>query len=76
MKKIKQLGLLALTLGFMHVSMAQEKTVGLPLAIAATLILQGKINLTGLHIPVIPEIYEPVLHELEQHGIIFNEEFI
>jgi uncharacterized surface protein with fasciclin (FAS1) repeats len=27
MKKIKQLGLLALTLGFMNVSMAQEKTV-------------------------------------------------
>jgi len=58
------------------VKTAMAKTVGLPLAIAATLILQGKINLTGLHIPVIPEIYEPVLHELEQHGIIFNEEFI
>jgi saccharopine dehydrogenase (NADP+, L-glutamate forming) len=30
--------------------------------------------LTGLHIPVIPEIYEPVLKELELNGIQFIEE--
>ena len=53
---------------------AMAKTVGLPLAIATKLILQGKITLAGLHIPVIPEIYEPVLKELEEHGIIFSEE--
>jgi hypothetical protein len=29
------------------------KTVGLPLGIAATLLLEGKINETGLHIPII-----------------------
>jgi len=52
---------------------AMAKTVGLPLGIAAKLILQGKIKLTGLHIPIVPEIYEPVLRELEQHGIKFNE---
>ena len=49
------------------------KTVGLPLGIAAKLILQEKIKLTGLHIPIVPEIYEPVLGELEQHGIKFNK---
>jgi saccharopine dehydrogenase-like NADP-dependent oxidoreductase len=53
---------------------AMAKTVGLPLGIAAKLILLGKIKLTGLHIPVIPEIYKPVLAELETHQIKFIEE--
>ncbi len=52
---------------------AMAKTVGLPLGIAAKLILQDQIKLTGLHIPVLPEIYEPVLQELEKHNITFNE---
>jgi saccharopine dehydrogenase-like NADP-dependent oxidoreductase len=57
-----------------QVHTAMAKTVGLPLAIAAKLILENKIQLTGLHIPVIPEIYEPVLKELALNGIKFNEE--
>ena len=52
---------------------AMSKTVGLPLGIAAKLILQDKIKLSGLHIPVVPEIYEPVLTELEVHQIKFIE---
>ncbi|KAA9034658.1 saccharopine dehydrogenase [Ginsengibacter hankyongi] len=55
---------------------AMAKTVGLPLGIAAKLILQDKIKLTGLHIPVAQEIYEPVLAELELNQIKFNEEFV
>lgn len=54
-----------------HTAMA--KTVGLPLGIAAVLILENKITLTGIHIPVVPEIYEPVLIELEKNGVIFSE---
>lgn len=54
-----------------HTAMA--KTVGMPLAIAAILILEGKISLKGLHIPVLPEIYEPVLAGLEENGILFEE---
>ncbi len=54
-----------------HTAMA--KTVGLPLGVAAKLILNGTIAVKGLHIPVTKEIYEPVLKELETHGIIFNE---
>ena len=50
---------------------AMAKTVGLPLGIAAKLILNGGINLKGLHIPVSKEIYEPVLKELEEHGVKF-----
>ena len=52
---------------------AMAKTVGLPLGIAAKLILQGKIKETGLHIPIIPAIYKLVLKELEQHGVSFSE---
>ncbi len=56
----------------LHTAMA--KTVGLPLGIAAKLILQGKIRLSGLHIPILPEIYGPVLQELQANGIIFHEQ--
>jgi saccharopine dehydrogenase-like NADP-dependent oxidoreductase len=57
-----------------HTAMA--KTVGLPLGIAAKLILNGTINLTGLHLPVLKEIYIPVLKELEDNGVKFFEEEI
>ena len=56
-----------------HVRTAMAKTVGLPLGIAAKLILNGTIKLTGLHIPVKKEIYEPVLKELAEHKIVFRE---
>ena len=53
---------------------AMAKTVGMPLGIAAKLILNGTIRVTGLHIPIIPEIYEPVLEELGSHNIRFSDE--
>jgi saccharopine dehydrogenase-like NADP-dependent oxidoreductase len=53
---------------------AMAKTVGLPLGIAAKKILNGELNLTGLRIPVDKEIYEIVLPELEEKGIVFKEE--
>ena len=53
---------------------AMAKTVGLPLGIAVKMILNGTISLIGLHIPTKKEIYEPVLKELEEHEIKFNEE--
>lgn len=56
-----------------HVRTAMAKTVGLPLGIAASLILRGIIKETGLHIPIIPAIYEPVLRELTEQGISFVE---
>lgn len=52
---------------------AIARTVGLPAGIGVKLILQGKINIKGVCIPVIPEIYEPVLQELESLGIICRE---
>jgi len=53
---------------------AMARTVGLPAAIATRLILQGGIRLTGVHIPVLPEIYGPVLAELEERGIGVEEQ--
>ncbi len=53
-----------------HTAMA--KTVGLPLGIAARLILENKIQLTGVQIPVTKEIYDPILKELEGFGIRFE----
>ena len=50
-----------------------SNTVGLPLGIAVKLVLQGKLSLTGVHLPVIPEIYEPILKELGELGVVFNE---
>ncbi len=56
------------------VNTAMSITVGLPVAIATKLILQGKVTMTGVHIPIHEEIYEPVLEELESYGIRFLEE--
>ena len=52
---------------------AMAKTVGLPLALAAHSVLKGEYTRAGVHIPVTPDIYEPVLKELALHGIQFVE---
>lgn len=58
-----------------NVRTAMAKTVGLPLGIAATLILEEKITETGLCIPIVSGIYEPVLKVLEDFGIKFQETY-
>jgi saccharopine dehydrogenase (NADP+, L-glutamate forming) len=55
---------------------AMAKTVGLPLAIAVDLFLKGKISLRGLQLPVVPELYLPILEALEQEGIRFEERVV
>ena len=58
---------------------AMAKTVGLPLAIFVKHLMLGHISsLHGVHIPVMPEVYEPILAELKSYGIEFTEkdEFI
>lgn len=52
---------------------SMSRTVALPVAIASKMILDGKINLTGVHRPIIPEIYEPILKELETLDIKMDE---
>ncbi|TDW49870.1 saccharopine dehydrogenase-like NADP-dependent oxidoreductase [Flavobacterium sp. 270] len=53
---------------------AMAKTVGLPVAMAALLILNGKITTPGVQLPINKEVYEPILKELEEYGVIFNEQ--
>ncbi len=52
---------------------AMAVTVGLPLAITTKLLLLGKINLKGVNLPVEEQIYKPVLEELKELGIVFEE---
>lgn len=52
---------------------AMAKTVGLPVAMAALLILNGKITTPGVQLPIRKEVYEPILEELEDYGIHFVE---
>ena len=59
--------------GVDNIHTAMAKTVGLPLGITAKLMLTGQLNMTGLHIPISKQIYEPVLAELEKHGVAFTE---
>lgn len=60
--------------GVPHGDNAMAITVGLPVAYAAELVLQGKLQgLSGVHIPIVPQIYNPLLERLGQSGIRFQE---
>ena len=52
---------------------SMSRTVGLPAAIGARLVLEGRIALKGVQVPVVPEIYGPILAELEPLGVRFAE---
>jgi saccharopine dehydrogenase (NADP+, L-glutamate forming) len=56
--------------GIPHGDTSMARTVGLPAAIAVRLILQGQLSaLTGVQVPMIPEVYKPILNELAELGI-------
>ena len=59
--------------GIPHGDSSMNRTVGLPAAVGVRLILEGKIKSRGVLVPVLPEIYEPALVELERLGIRFTE---
>jgi len=52
---------------------SMARTVSLPAAIGVRMLLQGKIPQRGVHIPLEPGIYQPVLAELDKLGISFTE---
>lgn len=52
---------------------AMSRLVGLPAAIAANLILHGRVTARGVQIPVLPELYDPILDELEEEGVKLEE---
>jgi saccharopine dehydrogenase-like NADP-dependent oxidoreductase len=64
-----------LDFGTLATDTAVARTVALPAACGVDMILQGEITITGVHIPVIPELYNPILDQLETMDIKMVEEF-
>ncbi len=54
---------------------SMARTVSLPAAIGVHMILEGKITVKGVHMPILPNIYNPVLQELEKLKIMVVERF-
>jgi saccharopine dehydrogenase (NADP+, L-glutamate forming) len=52
---------------------AMSKTVGLPAALAAELLLTDKLHLQGAQLPTHPSIYVPILESLKERGMEFTE---
>ena len=71
--KKRQIDANMVVIGENHTRTAMAKTVGLPVAIATVLILNGKIRTPGVQIPIKKEVYQPILTELKEHGIVFKE---
>lgn len=72
-KGIKNLSSSLVVIGEDQNKTAMAKTVGLPLAIAVDLFMDGKIKSKGLRLPVVPEIYDPILDSLDKLNIRFTE---
>ena len=69
----KQLDSNMVVIGENRTHTAMAKTVGLPVAMAALLILNKKIITPGVQIPIKSEVYDPILNQLIDYGIIFHE---
>ncbi len=54
---------------------AIARTVALPAAVGVEMILKDQIKVKGVYIPVIPDIYNPILDALEAMDISMNEEY-
>lgn len=52
---------------------SMSRTVSLPAAVGTRLILEDKFTRPGVWVPVIPELYNPILNELETLGIKCEE---
>lgn len=53
---------------------AMSKLVGLPLGIFVKMVMLGQVEVHGVNIPVDPRVYNPILKELEDYGVVFKEE--
>jgi alpha-aminoadipic semialdehyde synthase len=52
---------------------AMAKTVGLPTAIAAKMVLEKEIQTTGMVLPLSKDIYKPILNRLNSEGLTWSE---
>jgi saccharopine dehydrogenase-like NADP-dependent oxidoreductase len=64
-----------LDFGTLATDTAVARTVALPAAVGVEMILNNEIEVNGVHIPVIPAIYNPILDALEKMNIRMVEEF-
>ena len=55
---------------------ALAKVVGLPMAFLLKKVMTGEIKDMGMDVPMQKKIYEPLLKEMEEHGIIFKDKHI
>lgn len=62
------------TIGEDQTYTAMSKTVGLPVGMATLKILNGDIARKGVLRPIYPDIYNPILKDLEAYGIKFKEQ--
>ena len=60
-------------LGEDQIYTSMSNTVGLPVGIAAKMILTGNLLEKGVTLPIMKEVYEPILNELKSYGIEFTE---
>jgi len=72
--KTKGINSSLVVIGKDKVHTAMSITVGIPVAIATKLFLTGVIKQKGVIVPTMKDVYEPVLKELEEYGIVFIEE--
>jgi len=64
-----------LDFGTLKTDTSIARTVALPAACAVEMLLEGKIKVHGVYIPVVPEIYNPVLDQLEKMNIRMIEQY-
>lgn len=64
-----------LDFGTLQTDTSVARTVALPAACGVEMILEGRIRAKGVHIPVIPEIYNPILDSLEKMNIRMEEQY-
>jgi saccharopine dehydrogenase-like NADP-dependent oxidoreductase len=71
--KTRRISSTLLDFGIPNGATSMSRTVSLPAAIGTRLILEGKITRPGVHAPTSPDVYEPILQELETLGIHCKE---
>lgn len=69
----KQIESSMVVIGRDQVYTAMSDTVGLPVAMATLKILNKQITKPGVQIPINQEVYEPILEELKEYGVVFTE---
>jgi saccharopine dehydrogenase-like NADP-dependent oxidoreductase len=74
--KVEKITSTLLDYGIPNGDSSMARTVSLPVAIAVRMMLEGEIKGTGVIIPTAPEVYNPILDELEKMDIKFVEKVL